>query len=398
MAGCRGHVRITQGNGNLFTLKSSFTEIDKSKWLHIQSPDFPFTDLDFLLALENSACLGQRTGWHPIICLEEDTKKNLYEGAFICFVKSNSYGEYIFDWEWAHAFESHGVPYYPKITAAIPFTPATGPKFLFPPTLAQDRREAFMMSVLAFLAKQKVSSIHHLFIDSAESTFWQRNSYATRSSFQYHWKNQDYKTFDDFLSMLQGKRRRQIKKERFGVQSQNVNVRQAVDSELTRILAQQIFDLYYRTIDKKRGIPYLTEEFFVQCFANLKHRIVLFLAEQDGEIVGMSFSFTKGNKLFGRYWGCSKPIEFLHFELCYYSLIEYSIGKGISLFEAGAQGAHKVQRGFNPVETKSAHYINHAGFRTAIQSFIEEEKRLITKELESYSSHLAYKKNQAKTP
>jgi predicted N-acyltransferase len=313
------------------------------------------------------------------------------EAACPLYSKLHSYGEYIFDWSWADAYERHGVPYYPKLSAASPFTPATGAKVLVRPGGdVGDAYDRILGGALALMAETKQSSLHFLFLDPGELPHFERAGFILRHSFQYHWHNQNYQSFDDFLSRLKPKKRRQIVRERSQLAGVGLEFKVVTGDELTAQHAEMFYPLYRATTDKMRAIPYLTPDFFKRVFTTMKQHVVLMFAEDQDGVVGAALYYRKGTSLFGRYWGASRDVRNLHFELCYYQPIEWAIANGLKLFEAGAQGEHKIARGFVPALTYSAHWIAHPEFRVAIAAFVRDEKAAIEAAFADMAPHLAY--------
>ena len=356
----------------------SIRQFSAEQWRPLEDEDFPFTDFCFLSALEESGCIGGDSGWSPHYVYVQNDQGELL-GCLLLYVKTNSYGEYIFDWQWADAYLHHGLNYYPKIVSAIPFTPATGRKILV--NRKVENQDLLMKNILASargLAESiDASSIHHLFIAKSEADILAKSGYMIRNSFQFHWVNREYQDFEAYADSLIGKKRKSIAKERREAKQIGLDFVRLSGDEIEKKHAPIMHQFYRNTINKMNAIPYLNEAFFKLLFANMRDRILLCFALDRGTPVAGSISFFKGNKLFGRYWGCSGPLKNLHFELCYYQTIEFAIAHNIQLFEAGAQGPHKLQRGFLPTLTRSAHEIFHPGFRNAISQYISEEAKAI---------------------
>lgn len=355
----------------------SLHEIPRDAWNRLIGPDFPFAEYDYLLALEDGCCVGTEPGWEPRY-LTLWVGQQLQAACYL-YRKTNSNGEYIFDWDWAHAYQRYGQPYFPKLTSAVPFTPATGPKLLVAPDVEnpQQLQQQLLSSALEQTQQEHCSSLHFLFVPEVELEVYESAGLLLRHSFQFHWHNRGYQSFEDFLTQLKGKRRKEILRERRQVQEQELEIVLLREEEIKAEHSKLMYELYLTTIDRKWAIPYLSEAFFEQVFARMRHQLVLVLARWQGEWVAGTVNYHKGSNLFGRYWGCRRDFRSLHFELCYYRLIEYAIEQGIQRFEAGAQGSHKIQRGFLPKLTYSAHWIAHPAFRRAVGDFIEEEKRSI---------------------
>lgn len=374
---------------------SSIGEVGLEKWRTLEPPDFPFFDYEFLRALENSGSIGSGNRWSPayLVCEEEE----YLLGALCLYVKTDSYGEYIFDWDWAHAYREHGLSYYPKLVVAVPFTPATGPRLLVNPE--SSARYAEVARPLLDAARKLgdelgVSSSHALFLPEGEIGEFEKQEFKVRHSLQFHWHNRGYKAFPDYLDALEGKRRRQVSRERRQLGGEGLEIERLTGASLSPELATTMYRFYTGTLEHKWGMPYLTEAFFRDVFRTMGDRILLVLARDrlTRRPVAGALNFFKGQTLFGRYWGAAETRRNLHFELCYYQTIEFAIERGFTLFEAGAQGEHKLARGFLPKITYSAHDIRHPAFRRAIGQYIEEEKRHLAGTMEMYTRHNPYKK------
>jgi uncharacterized protein len=362
-------------------------------WRDLEPSDFPFFDFEFLRALERSGSIGPGSGWSPAYLVCQEGGRAL--GALCLYLKTDSYGEYIFDWEWARAYQQYGLPYYPKLVSAVPFTPATGPKLLVhshvdKPTRIQVRN--VLLDAAADLAAERgVSSSHALFLPEDELGEFAGHGFSARHSLQFHWHNRDYEAFSDYLGALSGKRRRQISRERRQLEGERLEIERLTGDALLPEHAAMMYRFYLATLDGKWGVPYLTGAFFDEVFRTMKDRILFVLARDGaGHPVAGALFFYKGRSLFGRYWGASQQRRNLHFELCYYQGIDFAIEKGFQIFEAGAQGEHKLARGFLPSLTYSAHKINDPGFGRAIREYIETEKRWIADTMKEYERHNPY--------
>ncbi len=371
---------------------SGIERVDQAVWRALEPPDFPFFDYEFLRALERSGSIGGASGWSPVYLVCKDDLGRVL-GALCLYLKTHSYGEYIFDWEWAHAYRQHGLPYYPKLVAAVPFTPATGPKLLVRP----DADRAAVMRALLDAAQRlgeerRVSSSHALFLPEEELDEFAGRGFAVRHSVQFHWHNRGYGVFSDYLDALMSKRRRQVARERR--QLEGVEIERLTGNELSSEHAATMYRFYLAMSDRKWGNPYLTEAFFAEVFRTMGDRILLVLARDrgTGRPIAGALNFFKGRALYGRYWGATEERRNLHFELCYYQAIEFAIERRLALFEAGAQGQHKLARGFLPTVTYSAHAIRHPEFRRAIERYIVEERELIAEDVQAYARQDPYKR------
>lgn len=372
------------------------SRLNAAEWRALEAPSFPFFDHEFLGALERSRSVGRRSGWSPSFVVCRDGAGSLV-GAMPLYLRTDSYGEYVFDWEWARAYREHGLAYYPKLTAAVPFTPATGPKLLVRPDLDDGARAGVVRALLdgagALGDERRVSSAHALFVPEGELGEFEGRGFMVRHSLQFHWRNRGYDDFSDYLSALTSKRRRQVARERRQLAEEGVRIERLTGEALRPEHAALMHRFYLSTHDRKWGSPYLTAAFFDEVFETMKDRTLFVLARDGltGRPVAGTLNFFKGGSLFGRYWGAVRDVRNLHFELCYYQLIEFAIERGFKLIEAGAQGEHKHARGFLPAITYSAHDIKHPAFRRAIGHFLQEEKDYLAMALEDYARHDPYK-------
>jgi predicted N-acyltransferase len=370
-------------------------EVDREMWRTLEPPEFPFFDFEFLRALGHSGSIGRRSGWSPAYLVCKEGARLL--GALCLYLKTDSYGEYIFDWEWARAYQQYGLSYYPKLVAAVPFTPATGPKLLLPPDVDVTTRARVTNALLEAAedlgTEYRVSSSHALFLPEEELGEFMRRGFTVRHSLQFHWRNRDYETFSDYLGTLSGKRRRQILRERRQLEGEGLEILHLTGNALLPEHAALMHRFYLATLDGKWGVPYLNRAFFDEVFKTMKDRTLLVLARDvTGLPLAGALFFLKDRSLFGRYWGAAQQRRNLHFELCYYQAIDFAIGRGINLLEAGAQGEHKLARGFLPALTYSAHKIRDPAFERAIREYIESEKQVLQNVMKEYSSHDPYKR------
>jgi uncharacterized protein len=360
----------------------SLREIGEATWQRFAnlegSPQDPFLSYAFLNALEQSGSVSAEVGWLPYhLVLEDEAKQPL--GVMPLYLKGHSQGEYIFDYSWADAFERAGGRYYPKMLSAIPFTPATGRRLL----VASSEHESALVAGAAQIASEmNISSVHLNFLDQAA---WQRRGdegWLLRTHKQYHWQNQGYKTFDDFLDCLSSKKRKNIKRERRDALANDLEILRLTGAEITEAHWDAFYQFYIDTGSRKWGTPYLTRSFFSLVSATMAEDILLVMVRRDGRYVAGAINFIGGDCLFGRNWGCIEHHPFLHFEVCYYQAIEFAIEHGLSRVEAGAQGEHKLARGYMPSHTYSAHWIVHDGFRDAVGRYLEEERTHVAEEID----------------
>ena len=372
-------------DGDTFTLDlaPSIAEIPAADWDRVAGTANPFVSHAFLRALEDGGATGGDSGWDPMHLILRDSDGRL-AAAMPHYLKHHSYGEYIFDHSWANAFTRAGGAYYPKMLSAVPFTPATGPRFLTGD--ADDHRAAQLRAALTngmtqYLDRLGLSSAHVNFLPEADIAALSDEGWMVRSSIQFHWQNDSYTDFDAFLAALSSRKRKNIRKERRTVAEAGVRLLRLTGDDITTSHIDHFYRFYMSTIDRKWGGAYLTEDVFHQLHASMADRMLLVMAEYDGRIIGGALNFIGEDALFGRNWGADLDIPCLHFEACYYQAIEFAIERGLKTVEAGAQGFHKVQRGYLPVTTYSAHWIAHDGFRAAVARFLDSERRGIDAEI-----------------
>ncbi|MGV6807903.1 MAG: GNAT family N-acetyltransferase [bacterium] len=336
-------------------------------------PSYPFLSPEFLDSLERSGSVCEETGWTPIHLTGETDGQ---QWMLPLYQKDHSWGEFVFDFAWADAYRNHGLAYYPKLVTAIPFTPCAGPRMSCDTNLSQSVCHSAIQAVLQKVEAQQASSWHLLFPNEDELAMWNHPELLHRTGIQYHWFNQGYHHFDEFLSALKSRKRKMIRREREGAVTRHLEIKRFGGNELEPELWRFFYHLYLDTYLKRSGTAgYLNEQFFdllSQCMAD---QLTVIIAFQGGSPVAGSLFFQDQNTLYGRYWGCLKDFQFLHFELCYYQGIELAIDLNLKRFDAGAQGEHKLARGFHPRLTHSLHYIRQPGFRAAIADFLKRERR-----------------------
>ncbi len=360
----------------------SLAKIDAAAWDACAGAENPFVSHAFLLALEDSGSAVARTGWLGQHLAVEDGSGKLL-GCVPLYLKSHSYGEYVFDWGWADAYERAGGAYYPKLQASVPFTPVTGPRLLIRSGPEAARvRELLIAGLIRVAELHKVSSLHLTFPLEEEWQALGEADYLQRQGLQYHWVNQGYEDFEAFLAALSSRKRKAIRKERRQARESGLAIRALSGAEITAGQWDAFYRFYLATADKKWGQNYLTREFFHQLGERLPEKVLLILAEDEGRPVAGALNLVGGGRLFGRNWGCLADVPFLHFECCYYKAIEWAIDQGLEVVEAGAQGQHKVQRGYLPVPTYSAHWIADPGFRAAVADFLVREQRAVDQEID----------------
>ena len=343
--------------------------IPADQWDALAGTGNPFVGHAFLSALEDSGSVGPGTGWNPAPIMIEDARGTPL-AAMPAWLKSHSQGEYVFDHAWADAWHRAGGRYYPKLQIAVPFTPATGPRLL----LADEAYAAPLLRAAETLCAQNgLSSAHATFIEPGQRPLFERAGWLLRADIQFHWHNRGYGSFDDFLADLSSRKRKDLRKERARAQ-EGVEIRHVSGGELRPEHWDAFWVFYQDTGARKWGQPYLTREAFDLFGERMAERILLVLAFVDGAPIAGALNFVGEDALYGRYWGCTAERPFLHFELCYYQAIDAAIARGLARVEAGAQGGHKLARGYQPVPTWSAHWLADAGFREAVADFLERER------------------------
>ncbi len=362
------------------SLHPAINEIAAADWDGCAGDANPFVSHAFLSALEDSGSAGARTGWLPRHAVLRDGAGAVVAVAPM-YAKSHSYGEYVFDHGWAQAFERAGGQYYPKLQVAVPFSPVPGPRLLIRAGAEIDA-ETFGRALIDCCRQLDLSSVHVTFCSQPEQEGLVRAGFLARLGKQFHWHNQGYRDFEDFLAALSSRKRKSIRRERRDALAAGLDLRTLRGAAITARHWDAFYGFYTDTIDRKWGSAYLTRGFFDLLSQRLGERVVLMLAERDGEPVAAALNLMGEDALYGRNWGSSGEYRFLHFELCYYQAIEFAIAHGLARVEAGAQGEHKIQRGYLPAVTHSAHWIAHRGLREAVAGFLDRERPAVLAEME----------------
>jgi predicted N-acyltransferase len=355
---------------------NSLRDISAEQWNAMLESNNPFMRYEFLMGLETTACVSLDAGWESAhITIYADAKRNQLIAAMPCYIKSHSYGEYIFDWSWADAHHRHGLEYYPKLSNAVPFTPATGDRLLIADPQQREHLEAALLGKAIELCESRgLSSFHSLFVEQRQAEALQKLGCLTRHSSQFHWQNRGYKNFDDFLSIMSSKKRKNIKRERRRVSDTGITYRWLSANQLDQAAVDTMYRFYSRTIRHYGAQSYLNKAFFEYLAQHFNQQTLFLFAEFDNQTIAGGLYFKSDNTLYGRYWGALDNFHSVHFETCYYQAIEWCIANGYQRFEAGAQGEHKLARGLEPNTTYSSHWIAHEGFRQAIGDFIGSEQ------------------------
>ncbi len=376
----------------------SLAEITEAEWDACACPEVadggrpfdPFTTHRFLKALEDSGSVGTGTGWHPQYLQAQVGGQTIAVAPV--YAKGHSQGEYIFDHNWAHAFERAGGRYYPKLQCAVPFTPATGRRFLTHPDFSDLGTQALVQGAVQLCERNRISSLHVTFCTEEERDRGEALGLLTRTSQQFHWQNAGYTDFEAFLTDLSSRKRKNIRKERRQAQDFGGEIRVYAGDALRPEHWEAFWVFYQDTGARKWGSPYLTRRFFDLAQERLRDDMALVLAERDGRPVAGALNFIGRETLFGRYWGCIEHHPCLHFELCYYQAIDLAIRMGLQRVEAGAQGEHKLARGYLPTETYSLHWVLDPGFSDAIARYLEAERAAVEEEIEILTDYGPFRK------
>ena len=362
-------------------------EIPAQAWNALLADDYPFVRHEFLQLLEETGCVGAEQGWQPAHVVVENERGALV-GAAPAYLKYHSFGEFVFDWAWADAYERAGGRYYPKLLNAVPFTPTAGPRLL-----AHDgaAAAAVAQAMRALTDDLDLSSAHALFLRPEEAPRYAVQGFLERRDCQYQWFNAGYDSFDAFLDALSAAKRKKIRRERRRVREAGIHIEAVPGEEIEDALWNQIYGFYANTYHERGQDPYLTPDFFPRLARAMPGRVVVFLARDDSGPVAAALTLRDSQTLYGRHWGCLADYHSLHFEACYYQGIEYCIRQGLSRFDAGVQGEHKLSRGFLPVATRSAHWIADERFREAVEDFLRRERALVERRIEAQQARTPYK-------
>jgi predicted N-acyltransferase len=368
-------------------LVGSAKEIGAARWNALANPGgltepHPFTTYEFFAALEESGSASAETGWQPCHLLADDGLMPLY-------LKSHSYGEYVFDHAWAEALERAGGDYYPKLQCSVPFTPVTGPRLLAATNAAKQQLLAYAAAAVTQIG---ASSLHITFLPEAEWRLAGEAGYLQRTGQQFHWENRGYDSFGQFLGELSSAKRKTLRKERHSVRDAGITFDWLTGGDITETHWDRFFDFYMDTGGRKWGTPYLSRDFFSRLGDGLRRQTLLVMAERDGAYVAGALNLFGDGVLFGRNWGAAEYVPFLHFETCYYQAIDFAIARGLKRVEAGAQGEHKLLRGYLPVPTYSAHRIAHSGLRRAVDNYLAQERTAVEETMADLAAHAPFRK------
>ena len=383
--------------GETITLSvhNAIAEVAPGAWDACAGDINPTVSHVFLNALEESGSTNARTGWAPQH-LTFAGKGGRLVGAVPMYLKSHSYGEYIFDWGWADAYERSGGRYYPKLLCAVPFTPVPGPRLLVAPAAAAETKSHLIAGMIELARRHKLSSLHVNFPQEDDFSAFAEAGFLQRIGQQFHWTNQGYRDFDDYLAALNSRKRKAVKKERREALAGGIEVEILTGKDLTERAWDAFFRLYLGTTDRKWGSAYLTRRFFSMVGERMPDKIVLVMARRGADYIAGAFNILGRDTIYGRNWGAHREYRFLHFECCYYQAIEFAIQRGLTRVEAGAQGPHKLQRGYLPTPIYSAHWIPDPGFRRAVAAFLAREREMVEQKIEHLAEYSPFRHEEAR--
>lgn len=370
-------------------LHSRISDIDRGQWNALVRRNYPFIRHEFLAAMERHHCVGEAAGWivRHLACYDDGDR---LIGAMPMYEKHNSWGEFVFDHSWADAYHRAGLQYYPKLVNAVPFTPATGQRFLAAPDQREEVAESLLAAAREVMGRGGFSGIHSLFVSDKDFDLLNSDQAMMRIDCQFHWHNNDYREFDEFLHTLKSKKRKNIKQERRKVTESGAQIRLLDGHQASDRDWRNFTHLYQGIYGRKFGAPAFNLDFFREVARAMPDQIVLVLVEHGDITIAGALMYADDDTLYGRHWGCSEYVDSLHFEVCYYQGIEYCIRNGLSRFDPGAQGEHKVARGFIPTETRSLHWIAEQPFQRAIAAFVEREQIGVRGYIRAVQDHSPY--------
>lgn len=369
---------------------ASIADISAAEWNALAGSRWPFLQHEFLEAAESSGCVAAATGWLPRHIVIRDPH-GVAVAAMPLYEKTHSWGEFVFDWAWAQAYHRLGLSYYPKLVSAVPFTPAPCSKLLLGERRDDARAGELIDAALSLSTAHDCSSLHLQFIDAQETSVLEQAGFMMRKDCQFHWHNRGYRTFEEFLASFSSVKRRKVRQDRRRVADQGIRFRWLSGEQTDSAIWALVFDLISITFRLRGSLPYFSQDFFMEVAKRLPKNILVVLAELHGQAVAAAVFYTSETTLYGRYWGADADYDALHFETCYYQGIEYCIHHGIQVFEPGTQGEHKISRGFQPVETRSAHWLARNDFSDVIARYLSDERQHIDRYMAAVDEHSPYK-------
>ena len=374
-------------------LYSSLDQIDRGAWNALVEDDYPFLRHEFLASMEANRCVGEHAGWIPRHIGCHDRSGRLI-GALPLYEKHNSWGEFVFDYAWADAYHRAGIDYYPKLVNAIPFTPASGQRLLVEEAAREEIAGRLLAGARQLMLKGEFSGIHSLFVRNQDFALLDQDQPLYRIDCQFHWHNRDYRDFEEFLATLRSKKRKNIRQERRKVEQSGVRIRRLNGHDASEQDWRDFTSMYRAIYDRKYGAPAFNTRFFIDVAKAIPDQVVLVLVDAGGECIAGALMYSDRHTLYGRHWGCRGYLDSLHFEVCYYQGIEHCIEHGLKRFDPGAQGEHKVARGFVPTRTRSLHWIAGRPFRQAIADFVERERAGVQGYIQAVEAHSPYQEGE----
>lgn len=374
------------------TIHDEIAAIGRDEWNAVAGEDHPFLRHEFLLAAEQTGCVSENTGWLPCHLALRDDDGHL-RAALPLYEKHDSWGEFVFDWAWANAYERAGLNYYPKLVSAVPFTPATSRRLLLRDRADTEAANTLIRAAIDLARQRDCSSLHILFPAAQEVAALQEMGLKIRKDCQFHWHNRGYSDFEEFLNSFSSKKRKKVRRDRRHVVEAGIRFRRLTGEDLTPEVWRDIYPLISRTFMRRGSLPYFNLAFFEQISSSIPDKLLVILAEVSDEAIAAAVFFVGKDTLYGRYWGSTGHYNSLHFETCYYQGIDYCIEHGLSTFEPGTQGEHKISRGFLPTTTYSAHWLAQAAFFDAIGTYVAEEARHVDRYMDAVDEHSPYRKD-----
>lgn len=375
-------------------ITDGIADFGRDDWNALVGDRYPFLRHEFLLAAERTGCVSPDSGWSPRhLGLYDD--KNMLQGVMPLYEKTHSWGEFVFDWSWAQAYEQAGLNYYPKLISAVPFTPAPSSRLH---VAKPELKPMLLQAALAYAGERELSSLHVLFAAPGEIPVLEQAGLQLRKDCQFHWHNRNYRSFDEFLETFNAKKRKKARRDRRHVSESGIRYRWLSGREMDAAIWSDVYQLISRTFLKRGGMPYFSYDFFLEVSERLPDNILVVLAERNRVPTAAAVFYVSEDVLYGRYWGCDSQYNALHFETCYYQGIDYCIANGIKTFEPGTQGEHKISRGFTPVETWSAHWLAHPEFFDAVATYLKSEGRHVDKYINAVEQHSPYKNRGSERP
>jgi predicted N-acyltransferase len=374
---------------------SNISQINRDDWNALLGDDYPFLRHEFLMLAEETGCIAPKNGWSPRhLTIADDGVDGQLRAAMPLYEKSHSWGEFVFDWAWANAYKQAGLAYYPKLVSAVPFTPASSPRLLLANAEDSDGAAGLLEAAVALAQDTHCSSVHVQFPSDEDMPHLENAGFMIRKDCQFHWRNDNYSSFDDFIKTFTSAKRKKVRRDRRRIRESGIKFRRLRGASIGAETWATVYKLISRTFILRGSMPYFSETFFMELSRAIPDGVMVILAEIDSNPIAAAVFFESDTCLYGRYWGSDGNYDSLHFETCYYQGIDYCIESGRKAFEPGTQGEHKISRGFSPTSTWSAHWLAHPQFSSAIERYLDEEGKHIARYIDSVGSHTPYKNKE----